>query len=265
MVRIGIIGVGVVGNAVYKSFNIKGIDTIAYDKYKNIGNIDDIFTTNMVFLCLPTLYNEKIESYDKSSIHEICSLLRQNNYKGLVIIKSTVEPQTSQNIAEEYGLFVVHNPEFLTAKTAFEDFHDQQHIVLGKTSNILQENIDDLEKFYRKYYPNAEITICSSTESECIKIFCNCFYAVKIQYFNEIYALCQKLGADYDMIKNIMLKNNWINPMHTQVPGTDGKMSYGGMCFPKDTNALLSFMKSKNSPHNVLEAVIKERNSMRDD
>ena len=62
-----------------------------------------------------------------------------------------------------------------------------------------------------------------------------------------------------------MLKNNWINPMHTNVPGPDGLLSYGGLCFPKDTNALCSFMKKMNSPHKVLESVIIERNEMRDD
>ena len=62
-----------------------------------------------------------------------------------------------------------------------------------------------------------------------------------------------------------MLKNKWINPMHTNVPGPDGKLSYGGYCFPKDTNALLEFMKKKNTPCHVLASVITERNIMRDD
>ena len=62
-----------------------------------------------------------------------------------------------------------------------------------------------------------------------------------------------------------MLKNKWINPMHTNVPGTDGKLSYGGYCFPKDTNALLQYMKREETPHGVLSATIEERNEMRQD
>ena len=62
-----------------------------------------------------------------------------------------------------------------------------------------------------------------------------------------------------------MLKNGWINPMHTNVPGPDGKLSYGGYCFPKDTNALLNDMKNKGTPYKVLEATIEERNTMRKD
>ena len=60
-----------------------------------------------------------------------------------------------------------------------------------------------------------------------------------------------------------MLKNNWINPMHTNVPGPDGSLSYGGACFPKDTNALLQYMKNMETPHLVLENIVKERNEMR--
>jgi UDP-glucose 6-dehydrogenase len=62
-----------------------------------------------------------------------------------------------------------------------------------------------------------------------------------------------------------MLKNQWINPMHTNVPGPDGNISYGGLCFPKDTKALNSYMKKYNSDNKVLQSSIDERDSMRDD
>ena len=73
------------------------------------------------------------------------------------------------------------------------------------------------------------------------------------------------MGCNYDNVKDLMLKNKWINPMHTDVPGPDGKLSYGGYCFPKDTNALLNHMKRENTPSMVLEATVLERNIMRDD
>ena len=53
--------------------------------------------------------------------------------------------------------------------------------------------------------------------------------------------------------------------MHTKVPGTDGQLSYGGFCFPKDTNALLNHMRRNKTKHRVLEATVEERNEMRDD
>jgi UDP-glucose 6-dehydrogenase len=62
-----------------------------------------------------------------------------------------------------------------------------------------------------------------------------------------------------------MLKNNWINPMHTDVPGTDGKLGFGGACFPKDISALNKYMTFLGVPNAVINATINERNEMRDD
>jgi UDPglucose 6-dehydrogenase len=98
-----------------------------------------------------------------------------------------------------------------------------------------------------------------------MKIFCNCFYSVKIQFFNELYATCQKNGSDYNKVREMMLKNKWIHPMHTTVPGPDGNLSYGGLCFPKDTNALNHYMIRNGIPNKVLNATIEERNEMRED
>jgi UDP-glucose 6-dehydrogenase len=61
------------------------------------------------------------------------------------------------------------------------------------------------------------------------------------------------------------MKNGWINKMHTQVPGTDNKLSYGGFCFPKDTNALYNHMLKNDTHCAVLKATIDEHNKMRDD
>jgi UDPglucose 6-dehydrogenase len=264
---IGIVGVGFVGSALLKSFQLKNINTYCFDKFKNggIGNIHDLLNCHMVFLCLPTAYSETTNTYDLSSIHEICDFLNINNFKGSVIIKSTIEPGTTNILNQKYNLNLIHNPEFLSAKTAFEDFHNQKHIVLGKSSLCEFYYLNIVSDFYKFYYPSAVISLCESTESECMKIFCNNFYATKIQFFNELYLLSQKLGANYENIKNLMLKNGWINPMHTMVPGSDGQLSFGGYCFVKDTAALLSFMKINDSPHEVLESVINERNKMRSD
>jgi len=98
-----------------------------------------------------------------------------------------------------------------------------------------------------------------------LKLFCNSFYASKIQIFTEFYLLCQKLNIDYNKVRNLMIDNGWINKMHTDIPGNDGNISYGGLCFPKDTNALNSFMEKINSPNQVLNSVINERNNMRID
>ena len=264
--KVSIIGLGFVGGAMKKSFELKGVNVFAYDKYKDYNTFEECLDSKFMFLSLPTLFNEETCEYDKEPIYETCQKLVEYNYQGLVVIKSTVEPETTINLGKKYPtLKFVHKPEFLTAATAFEDFHNQKHIVVGKGLGVKDEDIFELTGFFSTLYTDADISICNSTESESMKSFVNCFYAVKIQFFNELYQLCQKNGTNYEIIKNLMLKNGWINPMHTTVPGTDGQLSYGGYCFPKDTNALLHYMKDNESEHGVLEATIKERNLMRDD
>ena len=202
----------------------------------------------------------------KNQYHEVCSKLEKYKYEGIIIIKSTVEPGTTMSLFQKYSsLKFIHNPEFLTAATAFHDFHNQKHIVLGRNENVTDQELETVEVFYKELYPDAEISLCTSIESESMKSFVNCFYSVKIQFFNELFFTCQNNGSNYDTVKNLMLKNKWINPMHTQVPGTDGKFSYGGLCFPKDTNALLCYMKKNNIPSAVLDATVQERNEMRSD
>jgi UDPglucose 6-dehydrogenase len=262
--KISVIGLGFVGDNIYKSLVLKGFDMKGYDKFKKSDSFENTIDSDIIFLCLPTPYDEILKQYDKSSIYEICTLLNENNYKGIILLKSTVEPGTTEKLVEKYNLKIIHNPEFLTARTAFEDFHNQSHIVLGRSKNISDEEINLIENFYKNNYTD-NISICDSVESESMKLFCNSFYAVKIQFFNELYLLCNKINCNYDTVKNLMLKNGWINKMHTNVPGTDNKLSYGGMCFPKDTNALLSFMKENNSICEVLEATINERNKIRTD
>ena len=265
MIKIGIFGLGFVGKSMFDSFKLKGYTVYGYDKYKDSDSLEDCFDCDLIFLALPTQYDEQSYQYDKSSLEEMSHVLVLNKFEGLVVIKSTVEPQTTQMLSQKYNLKFVHNPEFLSAATALEDFHNQQHIVLGYGPNVTLEELSPLRDFYHQGYPEAEISLCTSIESESMKIFANCFYSVKIQFFNELYLLCQSMDCDYEKVKELMLKNKWINPMHTNVPGNDGRLSYGGYCFPKDTNALLQHMKKMNTPCQVLNSTINERNQMRND
>jgi len=270
-IKIGICGIGFVGNAMMTSFINKGYilnqTLFVYDKYKEngIGTFEDLLQTDILFLSLPTIFDYDTLIYDKGPIVETLASLKNNSYGGVVIIKSTVEPQTTEKYAIEYQLNLIHNPEFLTARTAYEDFHNQKHIVLGKSSICTESVVKLTDEFYKTNYPNATLSLCTSDESETMKIFANTFYASKVQIFTEFYLLCQKINVNFNNVKDIMIKNGWINPMHTTIPGPDGKISYGGLCFPKDTTALLHFMKTNESECSVIEAVIKERENMRDD
>jgi UDPglucose 6-dehydrogenase len=269
MTKISLIGLGFVGSAMLKSFKKRKVNIHAvYDKFKDggIGNLESNLDTDISFWNLPTIFDENKKSYDLEPIYEVADYFSKNNYTGLIIIKSTIIPETTIKISKCFtNLKFIHNPEFLTARTAYEDFDNQEHIVLGFNDRCTEDDNNLIRNFYNKYYPDAEISTCSCTESESMKIFVNSFYAVKIQFFNELFLVCQQNGACYKKVKEMMLKNGWINKMHTNVPGPDGKLSYGGLCFPKDTHALLQYMKNNTTPHDILQACVNERNILRDD
>uniref|UniRef100_A0A6C0ACQ7 UDP-glucose/GDP-mannose dehydrogenase dimerisation domain-containing protein n=1 Tax=viral metagenome TaxID=1070528 RepID=A0A6C0ACQ7_9ZZZZ len=267
--NIGVIGLGFVGSAIKNSLKKKLGETsniILYDKFKDggIGSLEQCLNTNILFLALPTLYSEEKNSYDKTAIIETINYLEKEKYSGLVVIKSTVEPGTTNQLSKDNKLKIIHNPEFLTARTAEDDFNNQNHIVIGLGSKVKEEDNDliKLINLYKTYYTD-NITLLSSDESEAMKLFVNSFYAVKVQFFNELYLLCENKKIDYNKTKEAMLKNGWIHTMHTQVPGPDGKLSYGGACFPKDTKALLKVMENSKTPCKILKGCIEENKEMR--
>lgn len=266
MTKYGVIGLGFVGGSIFKSFKEKGLDVVGYDKYKNggIGYFKKMLGCDILFLCLPTPFNYSTKEYDLNCFHDVLNELLKNDYKGLIVIKSTVEPGTCKKFVIKYNLGIIHNPEFLTARTAYEDFHNQKHIVIGTTAYYNNHLFIDLVEMYKKNYTK-NISIVCSCESESMKLCCNSFYAAKIMFFNEIYLLSQKLGVKYKNIRDLMLRNEWINPMHTNVPGPDGSLGYGGACFPKDTNALLHFYKKNNLPCYLLEGCVNGNNNLRDE
>ena len=265
--RISVVGLGFVGKAIYDVFKELGCDTYGYDIVLEISknSFEECLQSNIIFLALPTPYNSSTKSFELSYIKETLQQLRNSNYKGVVVLKSTLVPGSTLSLIEEFkSLTIIHNPEFLKAKSAKTDFRNQSQIILGYESQH-KKSVEVVKSFYQHYFPNTKISLCKTQESESIKIFLNSFYAVKIQYFNELYLTCQKVGMDFSSITQMMINNNRVNPSDTNVPGPDGKLSYGGYCYPKDTNALNEFMKKNNIPNEVLNACIQERNNMRED
>ena len=163
---------------------------------------------------------------------------------------------------ETYLKFIIINPNNVYCLTGFTYNTLDNWTETSNTNNII-DKINYLLKFFSHYFPLAKISMCSSTESESVKLFCNSFYATKIQYFTEIKLLCDKLDIDYDNVKNLMISNNWINPMHTDVPGPDGNISFGGACFPKDIQALNSVFNKLHISNAVIDSVVKENKMMR--
>jgi UDPglucose 6-dehydrogenase len=262
---VGVVGIGIVGNAICTVMEEKEVRVIKYDKYKPEANsLGDILRTDAIFLCLPTPYSNETKCFDKSALQETVEFLSDYHYSGLVIVKSTVEPGTTENYAKRYNLSVVHNPEFLKARSAVEDFRRQNHIVVGKTDRTDPRHLEGIVNHMKVWFQTDNVSLCTSTESELMKIAVNNFYATKIMFFNELFLVCSKLhDTTFEKVKDMMLRNDCIHSAYTNVPGYDGKLAYGGACFPKDTEAYLQFLRTLDCPSAITEATVHERNVLR--
>ena len=131
-----------------------------------------------------------------------------NNINGIFVIKSTGPIGATKNISQKRtDLKIIHNPEFLTARNSVEDFNSADRNIIGG----YLEWAEILKTFYSEYFPHIPTTIVSSDESETIKYFSNTYLSVKVAYFNLLYDLCQKLGMNYDNVKDGIIsdKKNW--------------------------------------------------------
>jgi UDPglucose 6-dehydrogenase len=250
--KIGIIGNGFVGNAIYQNFKNKVV-TKVYDvkEEKRLNEFNDTLSSDIVFVCLPTPMKENGEC-DLSFVLNFFNELKLSYTNPLFVIKSTVPIGTTDLICKmRSDLKVVHNPEFLTAVNAVEDFRNSdRNIIGGKQEWCLQ-----LKDLFDEHFPYTPIQIVSSKESETIKYFCNSFLAAKIAFFNNLYEICQKFDMNFDSVRDGVVADQRIGVGHSKVPGPDGLMGFGGYCFPKDINALITTLKQNGVDDTLFSSV----------
>ena len=244
---IGIVGNGFVGNAVYQNLRDK-VKTKIYDVDKNrcLNPLEEVIQQEFIFVCLPTPMRMD-GSCDLSILDKFFEDL-PDHLTGTFVIKSTVPVGTTKKYTERHN--VIHNPEFLTARNAVEDYAKAERNVVGGNKELCV----DFVRFFEQCFPEIPSIITSSDESEAIKYFSNVFLAYKVAYFNKIYDLCQAVGLDYNRVCEGITADSRIGESHTQVPGIDNDRGFGGTCFPKDINSLIMQMES----HDINADMLKE-------
>jgi len=222
-ITIGIIGYGVIGIAFKKWIEKNTKCKVAIsDPPKNIN--DDLSNCNVFFIGIhiPT---ENDGTQDLTVLENIITGLPS----APIFIRTTLIPGTTDALCKKFSKKIYFMPEFLTERTAYEDFQSQAVIVTGE-EELLNEIFKDKKRFYM-----------NNMEAEISKYTHNVFGAVKVTYFNSIYKLCKDKGIDYNKVLEGTLISGYISPNHTNVPGPDGCFGYGGKCFPKDIAAFASF------------------------
>lgn len=271
---IAVIGQGFVGGSLSTVFSEKGFNVIAYDKAGKIANgvsehrpssIKDLVDisesqkdfSGIYFVCLPTPMFED-GSADLSIVNEVLDQLAEIPGKRIAVVKSTVPPGSTESWNKKYEnseLRAVFNPEFLTERTALEDMRNQDRIILGGP----RPWINQVKQIFRIAFSNVPIVKTSSTTAEMIKYLTNNFLTVKVAFANEMAQICEALNAsglnvDYDKVVEYASYDERVGKSHWNVPGPDGYRGYGGHCFPKDINAMISVAKKNGVDPKILIA-----------
>ena len=206
----------------------------------------------VIFVCVPTPMNPDGSASTKI-VDRVVASIAEFNRKNVVVIKSTVPPGTTQRLQVEFGASlagVVFNPEFLTEANYINDFKNQTRIILGGHDDRSKSIV---KQVYQHAYPNVKTIKRHPTIAEMVKYTTNCFLATKVAYANEIYQICTELGVDYDKVIEYARYDERLGNTHWAVPGPDGHYGFGGSCFIKDLNALMSIAKFLGIDSNVMK------------
>ncbi len=199
--------------------------------------------------------------YIESAAKSIGKALKKKKGYHVVIVKSTVVPGTTQNVAlplieqesgkkcgDGFGLCM--NPEFLRQGSAFQDTLNAERVVIGSFD---AKSGDILEALYQDFYTPKVPPIIRTTLStaELIKYASNAMLATKISFINTIANICEKIpGADVKVVAQAMGLDKRIGPLFL-----DAGLGYGGSCFPKDVKALIACSKQTGYIPELLDSV----------
>lgn len=244
---VGIIGNGFVGEAQAFAFSPTA-DVKIYDtnSLRSTHSLEEVLAQEFIFICLPTPMNadgSQSADYIVNFFHNI------DKSDSIFIIKSTVLPGTTASLSADFQQNIIFSPEFLTERTAKLDMLTQSRIILGGDSELTKR----VEELYTDRFMNRNIIHTDSTTAEFIKYMNNTFFATKVSIMNEFYQLANKIGVNWKDALHGFASDGRIGDSHLHVPGPDGHMGYGGTCFPKDVNALLTFANQHGISLNAIE------------
>lgn len=213
-------------------------------------------TCDIIFIAVPTPPHEDGSvdlSYIETVSHEIADALKPGLGYRIVVDKSTVPVSTGNKVMQvikryasgDVDVDVVSNPEFLREGSAVQDLLHPDRIVIGADS---QRAMDMMKRVYQPF--NAPIVEVDQASAELIKHAANSFLAMKISYINAVSAVCEKAGADVELVAQGIGMDKRIS-RHFLNAG----LGYGGSCFPKDVKGFINISEQLGVPLQLLKEV----------
>ena len=253
---LAIMGTGMVGGALDRYFKAQGVEAGLYDPPKGLNDRGVLERASVIFVAVPTPYYLDQGGFDESFLRAALDAIPSPGKT--VVLKSTIVPGTTERFQ---GLYPQHrllfNPEFLTETTADHDMQFPHRQIIGYTA----ESRRDAELVMGLLPPAPFQKILPSKEAELVKYFGNAFYALKVAYANQMYDVCQALGADYDLIKDCAKAEPMIGGTHLEI-FHKGYRGYGGKCLPKDTRSIVQLAEGVGVDLSLLKAAEAYNNAL---
>ncbi|MCW2751092.1 MAG: hypothetical protein JWR83_2202 [Aeromicrobium sp.] len=256
MTKIAIIGLGHVGKALRE--RLEGVcELVTYDVADGQGYPhDELATCDLGFICVGTP-----SSPDGSAdISDVVDAVNAAPF-GLIVIKSTVPPGTTDRLAAETGKTICFSPEYTGESTwvgsTWQQFEDAAAFQI--VGGLPAARAGVLDVLVSLFGPSTVMFQCTAAEAEMIKYAENTYFATKVTFVNEIARLCAAIGIDWHTVREGWLLDPRVERDHTAVfPDAPG---FAGRCLPKDLDALIAFAQNElGTTAGLLEAV-RERNA----
>lgn len=252
--KIGIIGMGVVGSATHDGLAQLGHDMCHYDIADGQSKLTDILNTECVFICVPTPTVDGV--CDVSQVKDTVEKLVKNRYHGIIAIKSTVIPGTTDQLLEQCAssqlCFV---PEFLRAKSALSDFVDNHDVlIVGTYSQTVYTTLVSIHGSLPEH-----CCMVTPVEAEISKYFSNVYNALRVVFANAMLEVCDSMGADYQKVFDAVTLRRTITKFYLRA--SKSTRGFGGHCLPKDTTAWAKFVQDQNLDLDIFNAIVKDNES----
>lgn len=235
--KIGSIGRGMVGEAIYQGLKALGNDMSFSDPVYKESKIEDVLDSDVVFIAVPTLPNEKNEC-DLTILIKVLDDLSRLEYKGHICIKSTVAPETTGKMIKKYkNDKICFCPEFLRERCAYEDFMKNNSICVVGT--VCEETYEVIKKIHEPICQ--EFKMVSPVEAELTKYMQNVYNTYRILFANGMYEVCKHNNVEYNSILDSLLVRKEMDSKYMLCD--ENMRGPSGPCLVKDSLAFNQYVK----------------------
>lgn len=232
--NIGIVGLGIVGNALYQVLSEKYKDVKRHDPAK--GYYDKLTDADIIFICI----NDK--NANMNLVKEVVKRTIEENKKAIIVLRTTVLPGTTDSLIIKYKRVIVFMPEFLREWNVIEDMIHPDKIVFGTENDKAFEILINVFKFKKEMTLTGSIIQVKPIEAEIAKLALNSLYLIKVVYAEQLFDVVKNYDCNYKNIYRIFQSDRQINERHL-IPEHDGYRGAGGKCLPKDSNFMFHTAK----------------------